>query len=47
MVDMVELGDLGVLLLDERAIGGTRLIDRYVTHHAEDGLQCGAGRAGR
>ena len=30
MVDMIELGDLGVLLLDERAIGGTGLIEETV-----------------
>jgi hypothetical protein len=36
---MVELGDLGVLLLDKRTIGGTCFIDRYVPHHTEDRLQ--------
>ena len=35
MVDMVELSDLGILLLDQGAVGGTRLIDRHVSHHAE------------
>ena len=39
MVNVIELGNLGVLLLDERTIGGTRLIDWHVAHHAEDGLQ--------
>ena len=39
VVNVIELGNLGVLLLDERTIGGTRLIDWYIAHHAEDGLQ--------
>ena len=39
MVNVIELGDLRVFLLDERAIGGTRLIDRHISYHAEHRLQ--------
>ena len=45
-MDVVELGDLGVFLLDQRPVGGARLIDRHVSHHAKDGLQLRQPRFG-
>ena len=46
MVDVVELGELGVLLLDQRTIGGTGLIYGHIAHHAEDGFQFRQTRLG-
>ena len=46
MVDMVELGDLGVLLLDQGAVSGARLVYRHVSHHTEDSFQLRQPRFG-